>query len=317
VSSFAVAVSKQGKLFMNVPGSRVEKYASGTKNVSAELNFEGAVKARMGAARPDGISFHLTLEGAFVIDTRGGSAGAGIQFRTHSSYVVEAQGVPDNNNVAYSENLQGNREAFTSADSTENVAGAKITTVNGGYSVLADRFSVNAQSGLGLNAGGIDVLSSGKSQYQYAQQVLETIVTGGKISTILAGGLIETVTVGARTINVLGGAMSTSIPAGAYTVTVGSGAISLSTAAGAMSLSAAAGAVSLSSGLAMTLTAGVAMNLTASTMIVATAPQVLIGTAAAPLGVCRGTPMMPPGTPSLDWITGLPLQGAAMFRSAL
>lgn len=317
VSAFAVAVSKQGKLFLNVPGSRVEKYASGTKNVSAELNFEGAVKARMGAARPDNIAFHLTLEGGFVIDTRGGSSGAGLQFRTHSSYILEAQGVQDNNNVAYSENLQGNREAFTSADSTENVAGAKITTVNGGYSVRADRFSVNAQSGLGLNAGGIDVLSSGKSQYQYAQAVLETIVTGGRISTILAGGLIETVTVGARTINVLGGAMATNIPAGAYTVTVGSGALTLSTAAGAMSLSAAAGAVSISSGLAMTLTAGVAMNLTASTMLVAAAPQVLIGSPAASLGVCRGTPMMPPGTPSLDWVTGLPLQGAALFRSSL
>lgn len=317
VSAFAVAISKQGKLFMNVPGSRVEKYASGTKNVSAEINMEGALKMRLGAARPDNIALHLTLEGGAVFDFRGGASGVGLQFRTHSSYTIEAQGVQDNNNVAYSENLQGNRESFTAADSVENVAGAKVTTVNGGYSVLADRFSVQAQSGFGLNAGSIDVLSSGKSQYQYAQQVLETIVTGGKTSTILAGGLIETVAVGARTINVLGGAMSTNIPAGAYTVTVGSGAISLSTAAGALSLSAAAGAVSVSAGLAVSLTAGLSMNMTAATMIVMTAPQVLVGTVAAPLGVCRGGPMLPPGAPSLDWITGLPLQGSALFRSLL
>lgn len=317
MSAFAVAVSKQGKLFVNIPGSRVEKYASGTKNVSAEVNMEGALKMRLGASQPDGIALHLTLEGGAIFDFRGGASGAGLKFRTHSSYVIEAQGVQDNNNVAYSEQLQGNRESFTAADSIQNVAGAKVTTVNGGYSVLADRFSVNAQSGFGLNAGGIDVLSSGKSQYQYAQQVLETIVLGGKISTILAGGLVETVTVGARTINVLGGAMATNIPAGAYSVTVGTGAISITTAAGALSLAAAAGAVSVSAGLAMTLTAGLAMNITAPIAITLTSAQVLVGTVAAPLGVCRGAPMMPPGSPSLDWITGLPLQGSALFRSTL
>lgn len=317
ISAFAMAVSKQGKLFVNIPGSRVEKYPSGAKNVSAEVNMDGALKMRLGASTPDNISLYLSMEGGAVFDFRGGASGAGLTFKTHSSYVVEAQGVPDNNNVAYSESLQGNREAFTSADSTENVLGAKITTVNGGYSIGADRFSVQAQSGFGLNAGGIDVLSSGKSQYQYAQQVLETIVTGGKVSTILAGGLIENLVVGARAINVLGGAMTTNIPAGAYSVTVGSGAISLATAAGALSLSAAAGAVSITAGLAVAITAGLAMNLTAPTLIALTSAQVLVGAPVAPLGVCRGAPMMPPGSPSLDWITGLPLQGAALFRSAL
>ena len=315
ISAFAMAVSKQGKLFVNIPGSRVEKYPSGAKNISAEINMDGALKMRLGANTPDNISFYLTMEGGAVFDFRGDTAGAGLTFKTHSSYVIESQGVPDNNNVAYSESLQGNRETFTSADSSENVAGAKSTIVNGGYSVGADRFSVQAQSGFGLNAGGIDVLSSGKSQYQYALAVLETIVLGGKISTILAGGLTENLVVGARTINVLGGAMSTNIPAGAYSVNVGSGAISIATAAGALSLSAAAGAVSMFAGLALSLTAGTAMTLTAPTSVILNSAQVLLGSAAAPLGVSRGTPMMPPGSPSLDWITGLPLQGAAMIRS--
>lgn len=314
-SVFAAAISKQGKLFVNIPGSRVEKYTSGTKNVSAEINMEGALKMRLGASKPDNIALHLTLEGGAVFDFRGSSSGAGLTFRTHSSYVVEAQGVQDNNNVAYSESLQGNRETFTSADSTENVAGAKATTVNGGYRVLADRFSVNAHSGVGINTGSFDFLASGRSQYQYAQQVLETIVTGGKVSTILAGGLIETLVAGARSISVLGGAMSTSIPAGAYSVTVGSGAISISTAAGALSLAAAAGAVSVTAGLAMTLNAGLALNLASPVSITLTSVQVLLGSAAAPLGVSRGAPMLPPGTPSLDWITGLPLQGSALIRS--
>jgi hypothetical protein len=316
-SAFAMAVSKQGKLFLNIPGSRVEKYASGTKNVSAEVNMDGALKMHLGASKPDNISLHLTLDGAAVFDFRGDTGGAALRFKTHSSYVIESQGVPDNNNLAYSESLQGNRQSFTTADSIENVAGSKATTVNGGYRVLSDRFSVNAHSGMAVNAGGYDFLSAGKTQYQYALAVLETIVLGGKTSTILAGGVTETLLAGAWNTSVVGGAMSTNVAAGAYTVAVASGAVSISTAAGAMSLAAAAGAVSITAGLAMTLTAGLAMNLTAPTAITLTSAQVLIGSPAAPLGVCRGAPMQPPGTPSLDWITGLPLQGAALFRSAL
>ena len=316
-SAFAMAVSKQGKLFVNIPGSRVEKYAGGTKNVSAEINMEGALKMRLGAARPDNIALHLTLEGGAIFDFRGGSDGAGLRFRTHSSYIVEAQGVQDNDNLAYSEQLQGNRESYTAADSVERVDGAKATTVSGGYRVMADRFSVNAQSGMGLNVGQLDVLVSGQTQYQYAQAVMETIVLGGRTTTILAGGSTETIAVGAKSTSVLGGAMSINVPAGAYTVTVGSGAINMSTAAGAINLSAAAGAVSVQSGLALSLAAGAAMTLTAATAVTMTAPQVLVGGPAAALGVCRGAPIQPPGSPSLDYITGLPLQGSALFRSLL
>jgi hypothetical protein len=314
-SVFAVSVSKQGKLFVNIPGSRVEKYSSGTKNVSAEVNMEGALKMRLGAAKPDGIALHLTLEGGAIFDFRGSSSGAGLRFRTHSSYIIEAQGVPDNNNVAYSENLQGNREAYSAGDSIENVGGAKVTTVNGRYSVLADRFSVNAQSGMGVNAGEYNMLVSGKSQYHYALQVLETIVAGGKLSTVLAGGVSETIVVGAKATNVLSGAMSINVPAGAYSVTVGSGAISISTAAGALSLAAAGGAVSVTAGLALSLTAGTSMSLTAPATIALNSAQVLIGSVAAALGVARGIPMLPPGAPSLCYITGLALPGSALIRS--
>ena len=317
IGAFAMAVSKQGKLFLNVPGSRVEKYSSGTKNVSAEINMEGALKARIGASKPDNIALHLTLEGGAVFDFRGGKSGAGLQFRTHSSYVVEAQGVPDNNNVAYSEQLQGARESFTSANSNEIVNGAKTTNVSGGYSMLADRLSISAHSGFGLNAGGIDVLSTGKSQYQYAQQVVETIVTGGKTSTILQGGVTETAAVGNWTTNVLGGSMSTTVAAGSYTVSVGTGSVSISSAAGAVSLTSGAGAVSMSAGLAVSLTAGTTMSLTAPTSVTLTTAQVMVGGPAASLGVCRGAPVNPPGSPSLCLISGGPLMGSATFRSLL
>lgn len=315
ISACAMAVSKQGKLFVNLPGSKVEKYNSGTKNVSAEINMEGALKMRLGASTPDNIAMHLTLEGGAIFDFRGSSSGAGLAFRTHSSYVVEAQGVPDNNNLAYSENLQGTRASYCSADSTEQIAGGKVTNVGGGYSILADRVSIAAQSGLGLNAGAIDVLCAGKSQYRYAQKVDETVVTGGKTSTVLSGGVTENLVVGDKSTNVLGGSVTTLVPAGGYTLTVGSGGVTITSTAGGVNLTSATGSVAMTAGLGMNLTAGSTMSLTAPTGITLSAAQVLVGGASASLGVVRGLPSLPIGSPSLCPVTGTPLFGSALIRS--
>lgn len=318
-SVFAVAVSKQGKLFVNIPGSRVERYPSGTKNVSAEINCDGALKARFGAATPDGIAMHLTLEGGAVFDFRGGSAGKGLEFRSHSSMNFSTVGPQDTegDGFAWTEDHQGNKYVATTGDIVQNVGGGKATTVNGSYAIHTDRMNLNAHSGASQNVGSMDFMCSGKSQYQYALAVLETIVLGGKVSTILAGGLIENLLAGARSIVVAAGAMSTAVPAGAYAVTVGAGGITMTCGAGAVAVTAGAGAVAITAGLAVAITAGLAINLTSPVAILLTSLQVLVGGPAAVLGVSRGLPIMPPGTPSLDWVTGLPLMGSATFRSLL
>jgi hypothetical protein len=314
--SFAVAVSKQGKLFVNLPGSRIEKYADAAKNVSAEINAEGGIKARIGASSPDNVSLNLRLDGGIVADIGSSSAGQAIKVKYHSSYSAEYLGVPDINDVAYSMSVTGNGEVLCSADWVENILGAKSTTVNGGYNLMADRMQLNAQSGITFNAGEWNALVSGKTQANYAQQVQETIVTGGKLSTILAGGSIQTVTAGAYAINVLGGTTSITSAAGAYAVQVGAGGITMTATAGAVAVSAAAGAISMNAAAgAISLVAGLAVSITSPVLVSLVAPQVLLGGPTAVLGVARGTPMMPPGSPSLDWITGLPLQGAAMVRS--
>jgi hypothetical protein len=191
-----------------------------------------------------------------------------------------------------------------------------LTTVSGQHLTRADRVTINAFSGFSLNAGEVNQMVSGKSQYNHALAVLENIIAGGKVSTVLAGGRITTTAAGAVADNVLGGAKTVNVAAGAYTVSVGAGAVSIVTGAGAVALSTAAGALSIAAAAgAVSVTAGLALNLAAATICAITAPQILFGGPAAVLGVCRGTPMMPPGSPSLDWITGLPLQGSLVVRS--
>jgi len=315
-NDFVAAVSKQGKLFLNIPASTVEDYPSGTKKVSLEMSLEGALKAFIGASNPDRISANITLEGGLHLDIGRDAQGNALTVRYHSATKTIYEGNPNEDDVTNSVEVRGVKESNITGAERKVIEGSKQTIVSGLYQTNADRFSVNAFQGASFNFGELNQLVSGKSQMNYALQVLENIILGGKISTILAGGLTQTVVAGAISTSALAGAISFAAPAGAFSVTVGTGALSLTTGAGAVTLSTAAGAMSIAAGAgALSLTAGLAMNLAASTVISMVAPQILLGGPAAVLGIVRGVPALPPGTPSLDLITGTPLLGSATNRS--
>lgn len=315
-NAFVAAVSKQGKLFLNIPASVQEDYPSGSKGVSAELNLAGALKAYIGASSPDRISAHLTLEGGIHLDVGRDAAGNAISMRFHSATKVSYEGNPNEDNLATSIEVNGTKLSSIKGAEQKVIEGSKQTIVSGMYQQQADRLSLNATSGFSGNYGEWNQMVSGKTQLRHAMQVLEDIALGGKITTILAGGLTQSVLAGAISTSALAGAISFNAPAGAFSVVVGAGAMSLTTGAGAVTLSTGAGAMSLTAGAgAMSLTSGLAMNLTAGLAISLLAPQILFGGPAAVLGVVRGVPAMPPGAPTLDYITGLPLLGSALVRS--
>lgn len=315
-NAFVASVSKQGKLFLNIPGSQVEDYPSGTKKISAELNLEGALKAFIGASNPDRISAHITAEGGIHLDVGRDAAGNALTITYRSGTKVIYEGNPNDDDVTSSTQVRGIKETSITGAETKTIEGSKSTIVSGQYNVKSDRFTVNTFNGYSANVGELNMLVSGKSQWQLAQAVIETIVTGGKASTILAGGLITTVGAGAIATTASAGAISFAAPSGAYSVTVGTGAISITTSSGAVALTTGSGAMTLSAGGgAISITAGLALNLTASTSVVVTAPTILLGGPTAALGVCRGVPSLPPGTPTLDPITGAPLFGAATVFS--
>ena len=318
-SCYAVCVDKQGKLYANVPGSTVENYASGASNISAEINLEGALKMFIGDQKPDNVSAHIYCEGAVVWEVghaKGAPGGTGFTIRSHSGLSVECSGAPDDDEIAYMESIQGDKTTLCTGNSTEQTQGSKQVTVNGALQTLADRIQFNASQGFAGQYGDLSQLVSGKSVYNYALAYMETVVAGGKIQTILAGAKVTTVAAGAMTYNVAAGATLFNNAAGAFTISVGTGAIAAQTGAGAVSLATASGAISLAAGAgAISVTAGLALSLVAGVAVSILAPQVLIGGPAAIYGVCRGLPMMPPGSPSLDWVTGMPLQGCAVVRS--
>jgi hypothetical protein len=312
---FVVAVSKQGKLFVNIPASSSENYSS--KNISVEANLEGAIKAHIGANSPERYSIHLTCDGGIYLDVGSDASGQCIttNFRGAIKNIFRG-GSNSVDDVAHSIDVQGDAETHVSGTDLQVVKGSYQKTVDGNYTVKASTINLHGLNGFNSNVGGWNTTVSGKTQNYYAMLYQETVALGGKLCTILAGGHIENILAGAKVTTVSAGAVTVNCPAGAYSVTVGTGAISITTAVGSVSLSTGLGAISMTAGLgSVAITAGLAMNLTATTMIMLTAPKVMLGGAAAVLGVARGTPLMPPGSPSLDWVTGQPLMGSLLVSS--
>lgn len=315
-TEYAFAVSKQGKVFANIPGSTVERYPSGAKNVSMEVNLEGALKAFIGAETSRSASVIASLAGGIIAKIGHLSSGKAMEINYGSSVDSTYSGVNDEDNLAKRETINGNESSVVSGDYIKNAQGSIKETANGDHSIRADTINHSASNGLNGNYGGISILSSGKVQHQYAQMVLETIVTQGITRTVIAGAITETIVAGARTYTTLAGATSWISPAGVYSILVGAGAYSVTVGAGAISMTAGA-AVSIVAAAAVAITAGATVNITAPGSIILNTAQTLIGNPSAILGVSRGLPMMPMYVPSLDWVTGLPLMGSATFRSAL
>lgn len=317
-NQFVAAVTKEGKAYLNLPASSSENYSGGANKVSAEVNMEGALKAFIGASTPDRVSANITLEGGLHLDIGRDAQGNVITTNYRGAVQQTYTGNPNESDAALETIVKGVDKKTVSGAVQRFVQGSRQSIISGTDQTQCDRRNVNAFGGYSLNAGEYNSMISGKSQYNHALAVLENIIAGGKISTILAGGKITTVGAGGLVYNVLGGATVFSNAAGAFTVNVATGAITATTGAGAIALSTAAGAMSLAASGAIAMTAGLALNLTAGTVVAVLAPVVSLGGGGVPgtFGVCRGAPVLPVGVPTLDPITGLPLQGAALVLSS-
>ena len=316
-SQFAFSVSKQGKVFVNIPGSKVERYPSGSKNVSMEANLEGALKAFIGSETVLGASIIFDCVGGIKGRVGHLANGQAIDIEYGSLVKQTFTGSPadnEGNGIALDTTVIGNENKSLSGDLIVSARGAITQTSNGGYTVMADALSLSGQGGYTGTYGGLSQTVTDRSTYNYALQVTKTIVAGGEVNTILAGGLVDTVAAGARSYTTAAGATTFNNPAGAFAINVGAGAYTVTVGGGAISMTASA-AVSLTAGAVMSLSASGVLTLTSSAIVTIVAPLISLGGPLAVFGVCRGGPIQPPGSPRLDWITGLPLQGCATVLS--
>jgi hypothetical protein len=317
-NEFVAAVTKEGKAYLNIPASSSESYSGNASNVSAEVNLQGALKAYLGASTPDRISAHITMAGGLHLDIGRDAKGNVITTNFKGAVRQTYTGNPNEGDAAVEVEVKGIDKKTVTGAVQRFIQGSRQSIVSGIDQTQCDRRNVNAFGGYSLNAGEMNQMISGKTQLNYALAVLENIITGGKITTILAGGQLTQIFAGALVNNVLAGATSFSNPAGAFNVIVGVGAINATVASGAIALSTAAGAMSLAASGAVAITAGLSLNLSAGAVIAALAASINLGGGLVPgvLGVCRGIPILPQNIASLDPITGIPLQGAALVMSS-
>ena len=317
IDPFYCAISKQGKLFLSVPGSVVERYPSGSKNVSAEVTMGGALKMFLGAETTLGASLIADFAGGIKARIGHLAAGQAIDVEYDCPVRVTHAGAPADDigqGIALDTTVEGNENKVLTGDYILNAYGQVVETANGRHAIKADSISQSCSSAYTGSFGGMQLSVTDKSVLNYAQLVTRNILTGGYITTILAGALLDTVTAGARTYNTAAGVTTFNNAGGAFAITVGAGAYTVNVGAGAIAMTAAA-AVAITAAAAISLTASGPVSISSPSLVSIIAPQMLFGGPPAVLGVARGTPMMPPGSPSLDWITGLPLQGCAVVRS--
>jgi len=310
-SFFAVSVQKQGKLLVQVPKPANDAYNDNVKGVSADVNLLGALKMFVGAASPSNTSMFAKFEGGIKAEIgRNSDTGSSLDIVYNGPVKSKFVGANDPSGNGLVTEVNGRNVTTVSGDHDVATGGSVNINANGSQTVKASKIVHHATSGYTLNAAGYQANILGKTTLTYAELKTETIVTGGEIKTVVAGAVVE---------NIAGGALSTTVN-GAVTVNSTAaiseiaGAAFNQTSGGAFTVSAGA-AYSLTATAAVSITAGGLLNQVAPAGISMVSPNIMLGGPTAVLGVARATPLLPPGVPTLDYITGLPIQGSASVRS--
>lgn len=310
-TAFAVAVQKQGKLFVQVPKPSNESYGDNVKGVSADVNLLGALKLFLGSASPTKTSLFAKFDGGIKAEIgRNTDTGNSLDIVFTGPVKNNYIGATDAQGNGLSTNVSGKYAVTVSGDKNIQTGGSLNIVANGAATTKADKIVHQAISGYTINASGFQQTVTGMTYLTYAQLKTETIATGGELKNVMAGAVVETVAGGAKSVTV-NGALTTNVTAA---ITETSGAAIAQTSGAAFTVTAGA-AYSLNATAAVSLTAGAVMTLTAPPGIALVSANVMLGSPAAAFGVARGIPAMPPGSPTLDYITGLPLLGSLGVRS--
>ncbi len=305
-NQYAFGISKEGRVFLHVPKSRVGTTEDKGKSIDASI--AGLIKAVIGGDENSGNkSIDLRLLGGINLEVGRMNDGNSINLKLHGKIRREHTG-NDADGLTNEEIYGGSISKVVSASEFKSTGGSSVEVVGSQKVIQAQSTLINSGPGGSkeLNSGDKNVTILGKTQSQFAQLETSTwavgknltVLTGIDNTTVLAGTKTTSVVAGSYTSSVGTGSYSQSVGAGPYSIVVGAGSFSATVGSGPLALSASAGPISLSSSTINTVSA--------ATMNTFTAPVTKIGSLV--VGCCvAGIPG--PGGPHLDYITGLPILG--------
>jgi hypothetical protein len=296
-SEYVFGVTKEGRVFWNVPASRNEAQ-------SVDLNTDGGIQAFLGCNQ-NRVSLNLKTLGGVKLDL-GSFLDTSSDSQDPVSVDVTFRGKVKTNYTG----LQG-RETIVAGTEYVSVGGSHVVSAASGQVVVCGGTSALEAEGARRNIGTggyvlrslgpCDVTCLDKSSESYSK--LRTTTTHmGSTKTTVTGTDSTIVTAGAYTI---------AVTSGTYSVTVGAGALNLMCGASASVMATAnlglmaGGSVMTSAGGANTSMAAGTNTMSGSVDVIA-APVVKIGMSIVG-NVVAGIPG-PPG-PHRDFITGMPILG--------
>lgn len=306
-NQYAFGVSKEGRVYLHVPKSRVG--TPDMKGKSVDLNIQGLVKAIIGAdPNSRNVSLDLKMVGGLNLDIGRNEAGHSIEVTLHGGIVQRIINNPASNAPAFQQQVGGSSLKTVSATDMAVVGGNSVEEIGGDKSTVATSVLTNAGAGgyKVTSAGDWGMTILGKTQHQFAQLSNSTWALG-KIQMILAGVDTTTHLAGARTTTLVAGAMAETVVTGAKSTTVATGAMSFTVGAGSLSATVGAGSLSLTCGGGpVSITSGLINSITGAVMNTFTAPFHKIGASVAGFAMA-GIPG-PPG-PMIDYLLGIPHLG--------
>lgn len=307
-NEYAFGISKQGKVFLHVPAAL--RGLPDEIGGSVDANIMGLVKSIIGRDPQTGLSADIRLKGGLNFEI--GSSSTGNSATVTYSAPVRNRYLGSNPKTraptVYNE---------VAGDSTTMASGAILSQSNANNTIISGGTATVSGAAVALRAGssGLRVQSEGDASITvlgatseiYTKKVSTTytvghdksIPAGADNTSVIAGSISRSVTTGSISDSVGAGNFSASADTGNMSFSVNVGNFSATVGSGSLSLTASGGPASISG------TASVSVSSPASVSI--TAPLISLGAAVSGLAAMGGIPG--PGTPHLDYLTGIPIIG--------
>jgi hypothetical protein len=308
-NQYAFGISKEGRVFLHVPKSVTGKSPQ-EKGKSVDASFAGLVKTVIGKDDNTGYSLDCRTKGGVKLDI-GTNQGPDSEVSEQVSVDLTLRGKIRTTYLG-----RGGRETILTGSDFRSTTGSSMDLIDGncirqvGGEEAVEAFSVSHNAGAGgykFKCGGdAGYTVLGKTMETYAQLRQSTFALSDT-KIMLAGVDSTTVFTGAISRTVIAGTIADTITTGAYALNVATGNISMAVATGNIVASVGTGNLVLTAGGGnIALTAGIATVITSTATVAITSPATKTGVAAVG-GTVAGAPG--PGSPHIDYITGLPILG--------